>query len=440
MEVFDNRFFDACAISLWFRSDSLTEDQQIIFQGAFLGFGVFINAEGRLIGFYDGNSENSLVSESSLVDGKWHHVVVQSDGSMSSLYLDGRFVGSQVEAFMVGSGSPEEKLYIGRSNLNIQPFFGGVNDIRVYNRILDDCEIQSLAGNFSPSFLEFPFDGSLDDVGGQEKNLEEISGTLSYELFREGDSALVLDGNSGASSIEPFDNSSFIQEAVAFWAKTSTVTFPSDQLMVQGAFSGFGAFIEANTGNLGVFMDASSEGSLISAKPIADGEWHYIVFQSNGSTTELYIDGEFEASQEEILFVGEGDNPEAKIYIGRSNLDTRHFTGSLNHLRIYNRILTVCEIDSLASQDLTTFTPKLINQLDARVFPNPSLGTFSVALPKRQSHIFVTLLDPTGREVLKREYDRTDKLSISASHIPVGMYFLVIEAGGKWSYILLELN
>ncbi len=72
----------------------------------------------------------------------WHNVVASYDGNFIRVYFDGNLDGStpwQGNAF-VGNAN----IKIGSDGWNANPFAGLIDDIRIYNRVLSDTEIQIL--------------------------------------------------------------------------------------------------------------------------------------------------------------------------------------------------------------------------------------------------------------------------------------------------------
>lgn len=142
---FDNSSFDEMSVALWIKSDSITNALQICFQGSYIGFGAYIQANsGKFLGFFDGSSSGGYESTTPITDNVWHHVVMQTDGSTTSVYIDGVFDGNLVEPFYKGTGVANNKFYFGKSNLGAQYFTGSLNDVRVYNRQLSLAEIDTL--------------------------------------------------------------------------------------------------------------------------------------------------------------------------------------------------------------------------------------------------------------------------------------------------------
>jgi hypothetical protein len=102
---------------------------------------------GTVGNFYDGKS--GLFSTQKLNDSIWHHVVLIMDygNSKSTLYIDGVLNGSMtssrysvdpnISQFIFGSGS-------NNSIVQNATMFGDIDDIGIWNRVLDSVEIASL--------------------------------------------------------------------------------------------------------------------------------------------------------------------------------------------------------------------------------------------------------------------------------------------------------
>jgi hypothetical protein len=147
ISIFNNSSFNESAIAVWVKSSTITSKLQIIVQGAYIGFGVYIEGNtGKLMGFYGGNSVYAYKSTNPITDGKWHHVTTQSDGNSTYVYIDGVLDGSTTnDGFYTGNVGSDNKLYLGKSNLNTYPFTGSIYDLRIYDRTLTECEIDTLS-------------------------------------------------------------------------------------------------------------------------------------------------------------------------------------------------------------------------------------------------------------------------------------------------------
>lgn len=409
IDPFDNSAFTATAVSVWFKASGTTSDLQIILQGAFMGFGVYIQPNtGRLMVFFDGSSTGSYLSQDPVTDGQWHHVVAQTAGSTTYMYLDGALDGSLNESLSPGNGGQDNKLYLGRSNQNAYPYTGLVNELRIYNRVLTLCEIAELYGRGTDDMIaRYPFDGSLADVAGSSYHMTVVQGTPTYSSFINGSAnALQLDGNTVLYS-EPINNSMFTQSAVSVWFKTSDQsTTNMYKVVVQGAFMGFGLFLESSSSKLIGFVDGSIAGAYVSSMALNDGQWHHIVLQSNGQTTFMYVDGMFDGQLSEPLYTGNGglDN---RIYVGRTNQLTYPFIGSINELRLYDHLISECEIKDLANPALhvgIAETPVgMGSQMPINAYPNPADGVFTVDWGMNESAVGLEIWDAQGKQVLRTQ-------------------------------------
>ncbi|MFP6684213.1 MAG: DUF1592 domain-containing protein, partial [Polyangiaceae bacterium] len=78
-----------------------------------------------------------------LHDGKWHHVAGTFDGKQLSLYLDGKLIGSKALEGKLHAESKKQML-VGSYGAG-EPFYGDLNDVRLYRSGLSKFQIKSLA-------------------------------------------------------------------------------------------------------------------------------------------------------------------------------------------------------------------------------------------------------------------------------------------------------
>lgn len=77
-----------------------------------------------------------------------------------------------------------------------------------------------------------------------------------------------------------------------------------------------------------------------------DGLWHHFVAQNNGTTTELYVDGQLVGSRSETLNGLNGESKNSAIAAKQSGASK--FAGSFDDFRYYEGTLTSAEIQTLA--------------------------------------------------------------------------------------------
>lgn len=420
---FDVSHSDSFAISVVFRTSTITNDLQTILQGANIGFGVFIEANtGRLYTFLDKSSADPILSENSIADGQWHHAVVSSNGIETFLFLDGVFQGSRSEILDVGNGANDNKLFIGQTNLGTRGYTGDLDEVRVYSRELTPCDrIDLTLSYFEPKGI-FDFDGNLEDESFIETDFEVTNGQITYETFAPGDEAIVFDGNTRIASINSFDNSDFQNIAISFWFRAEA-TKDHRQALIQGANMGAIIFIEEDTGVLKISFDGSSAESVSSINPVTDGEWHHLAAMSTGSSTIIILDGNYEGFRNEVLVTGNGAS-DNKWYMGQTNLNQWPFTGAVNELIIFDHILELCQIGRAVEMGPVSSAKELIQiEPNFSISPNPSNGEFVIDFNKNHLPENIQVYDLNGKIIFSDDKINNSKYELSINQ-PAGIYIL----------------
>jgi PKD repeat protein len=97
-----------------------------------------------------GNNPQQSNSKSGVMEpDHWKHIVVTRDMSYIKLYIDNQLIpiqsNSMVNNQVANYGNPSRGIIGGRSNLSVDSFFyGEIDDMRIYNRCLNNSEISQL--------------------------------------------------------------------------------------------------------------------------------------------------------------------------------------------------------------------------------------------------------------------------------------------------------
>jgi hypothetical protein len=144
---FNNTGFTSTSISIWIKPELGATTYGGILQGAYCGFTMYIeNATGHVGAFFSANFSTTLVSNVNVLDSNWHHIVALNTGTETRIYIDGILNASRPQALVTSGGSASQKyVYLGATNLSLNYYRGGVNDLRIYNRVLTQAEITALA-------------------------------------------------------------------------------------------------------------------------------------------------------------------------------------------------------------------------------------------------------------------------------------------------------
>lgn len=151
------------SFSLWFRKDSLNlnveaDIQFLFFYGGYgmnTGCGIAVDYLGQKV--YFAGYENDLIAFTSLQFNEWYHVVCTFDGNFGKLYVNGQLVSqasllgwNTLSSNIVRYGFLSASIPTGGSQVNYSNSFSGLlDDVLVYNRVLNDNEVFKL---FDPSW------------------------------------------------------------------------------------------------------------------------------------------------------------------------------------------------------------------------------------------------------------------------------------------------
>ena len=173
---FNNTGFTSTSISIWIKPELGATTYGGILQGAYCGFTMYIeNATGHVGAFFSSNFGTTLVSNVNVLDSNWHHIVALNTGTETRIYIDGILNATRPQALVTSYGSTSQKyVFLGASNLNLNYYRGGVNDLRIYDRVLSQAEITALA--------TFPTATAVSEVQSKEFKLSVYPNPTSEQM------------------------------------------------------------------------------------------------------------------------------------------------------------------------------------------------------------------------------------------------------------------
>lgn len=289
----------------------------------------------------------------------WYSAQMKFDGTQISLYLNGELQSQlNVSAMEIQSG-----VWIGKSPSNDGAFNGYLSSMRVYNRALSDAEMALLAREFV--FNSAPLAGRkglLVPVGesvvappanglvfyaplSEESSTAETgqaltkNGTITYETLA--GIPCITKGNTSAYLSAPLSVEGVF--TLSFWIKT---TYTGEYIGM--AYVGGLCIFDASSNSSFQFSAKKNSSERINfqgiSKPLKwrDGAWHHIAMSITSTESKLYCDGT-------LISTASGVNisTSSNAYIGWDN-DGDNAAASYSRFRIYNRILSASEIQSLA--------------------------------------------------------------------------------------------
>ena len=217
--------------------------------------------------------------------------------------------------------------------------------------------------------VHYPFNGNALDMSGNGNDGIVVDAVLTNDRFGNPNSAYYCDG-SGDYIIIDGSADVLTQYSIAVWFRTSTLSWGSS-FKVGVIFSGNHA-TSNRLGRPNIHVEDSdntlrttggytgTDYNEVSTSPgIADGQWHFAVGTYDEATDdyELYADGQYIGSANGSVIPLNLENlgtPNNNLTLGFRNGNTQYWEGELDDFRIYERILTPCEVLALYNESQTS--------------------------------------------------------------------------------------
>jgi len=174
---------------------------------------------------------------------------------------------------------------------------------------------------------------------------------------------------------------------------------------------------------LGTSTNAPSYQSGQYQPTIRTNTWTSVVATFDGSTTRVYVDGVLKTVQSTPTPIGTSTEG---LAIGTSPTEQSYlFTGLMDDLRLYNRVLTDSEAYYYHNPpSLGGVADAGLREAAIALFPNPASDQLTVQFSGIASgEVSLRILDQMGRSVLTRRMTGTE-LTLDVQHLPAGLYFV----------------
>jgi hypothetical protein len=291
--------------------------------------------------------------------GQWNHIVAVSDGLDSKVYFNGVDVTiSSGDLKSIGNTAVNLGRWPGPTPSATHYLNGEIDDVRIYNRVLSEAEIQALYAETDGDGLvaHYPFNGNADDESGNGHDGVEL-GSVTYADGIDGMSASFngTDAKIKVPHSEDLNLSGSL--SISCWLK-STGTNPNSGIItkMQSNVPRNGYLLTANTGypaDVQVYLNKawpSTIGRVVLTDGLFDGNWHHITTTYDGESLILYKDGQVEI---EVAYTNGLTPNSLPLYIGWDpyyiTSQQRYFNGQIDEVHIYNRALSELEILELYS-------------------------------------------------------------------------------------------
>jgi len=313
----------------------------------------------------DGTSCIEFYAGSGYNDGNWHHVTAVADrGTDIRLYADGVLIGTTAET-TVGNIDSTNNLGIGAlyTPSIYHPFDGQLDDVRIYNRVLTEEEIQKLA---NPIALESGLVGhwTLDESGnvstaadssgnGNEGTLTNFPAdpSANWVVGRLG-SALDFDGGDDYVDMgTPASLDITGTLTMAAWVHPDSAN--QSAFVVSKHNSNFRGSYELRIDNgdayFKIYPNCVSGQFHNIVYPVPAGGWtHLAGIYDPSAAIRLYVNGEL-YDENTTSIAASNCNESHTFQLGYDPEASNFFDGLLDDVRVYNRVLNEDEIKFLSN-------------------------------------------------------------------------------------------
>ncbi|MEE8046843.1 MAG: LamG-like jellyroll fold domain-containing protein, partial [Dehalococcoidia bacterium] len=335
--------------------------------GPDVGWKIYI-AQGRLQLQIADNVNIVAAVGGEVTDNLWHYFVSTHDSASGKmeLYVDGALLGTNNENY----GAIDDRgmsLRIGISAETADPFLGQIDEISIYNRVLDADEIRadytqglaSLGGErisaiSAPDGLVgwWPGDGNAEDViGGNDGTAQ---GGVAYA---DGVVGQAFSFNGFSSFVEVPSTSELQMEntatlTVEAWIK---IEEPCNGI-INGRpfwFMHWGSCDRSTPERMAFFIGENANGTSrsLSSSSTVDGNWHHWAATYDGAQMRMYLDGDLDSSVAySVPITNSTDGDPNWLTFGKDYhpdygySEPRFNRGLIDEIKIYSTALTAEQI------------------------------------------------------------------------------------------------
>lgn len=355
-------------VEMWFYPTRATSTTEILLDSrnsaTDIPFYIALNLNGTFnVGVSCGSRLIIKSANNSYTPNTWNHVAVIRTGSTIALYLNQKFI-DMTKSASVWFNKP---VFIGKSSVNTQPFKGKIYSIRivkntnVYNTKTDITSLTApTLNNYSQllitgnnlyhndtGYIKYPMSSSTLLQNSPLGNYSPVTSDSSSILRFQGAEYIIVPHNELLDiANEPW--------SIEFWiniTNTHGATAYEKCIIKKGIGTNAAdlsyALLMNPDGTLKFVVSMLGTGSSIilspnvsSLTPVPVRRWAHILLSSNGSTTELYIDGKYNHTYPftptlnvtQPLYIGEYDISSGPV--SYKNNFVKPLQGYLSNLRI----------------------------------------------------------------------------------------------------------
>jgi RHS repeat-associated protein len=364
--------------ALWFNRDTFTTSQGLIGKASFPNsWRIWTRTDGKIEADAKNDAIGNLVSQTTVVAGRWYHVGLTFDGTTARLYVNG--VQEASAATGDWGGAYNVAVWVGDTD-STSPFDGTIDEVRIFNTALNETNIRALftnaygrlssssivyddAGNAVTSYgpttmprlihydLESVLNGKVEDLGGRGNHASNNGAAASQTTCKYG-GCYYFDGGDW---MEAADASSQRPGRISVTAWFRADDLNANHVIVakkeksSPSTLGFALWTGVD-GKMyfSVYDSTRGEHRASSTSAISAATYYHVVGISDGATVSLYLNGALQSPS--ASFLGDVAYTADPLTIGAQynlGLKDGYFRGYIDEVQVFDRGLTSAEVTAL---------------------------------------------------------------------------------------------
>jgi RHS repeat-associated protein len=364
--------------ALWLNRNSFTTSQGLMGKASFPNsWRIWTRTDGKIEADAKSDAIGNLVSQTTVVAGRWYHLALTFDGTTARLYVNG--IQEAQAATGDWGGAYNVAVWVGDTD-STSPFSGTIDEVRMFNTALNATTIGSLftnaygrlssssivyddVGNAVTSYepttvprlihydLESVLNGKIEDLGGRGNHASNNGAAASQANCKFG-GCYYFDGGDWMETADATSQRPG-RISVAAWFRADDLNANHVILAKKEKSSPSTLGFALWTGVDGkvyfsVYDSARGEHRASSTNAISAATYYHVVGISNGSTVSLYLNGALQSPS--ASFLGDVAYTPDPLTIGvQYNLGLKdgYFKGYIDEVQVFDRGLTAAEVAAL---------------------------------------------------------------------------------------------